>query len=295
MDAVEFARTRLGLEADEPQREMLRSRAKRGILNCTRQWGKSTVAAAKAVHRAFTVAKSTVIVASPGDRQSGEFIRKAEGMIESLDIRPVGDGYNRLSLLLPNGSRIVGLPASEGRIRGFSGLSMLVIDEAARVGDELYRELRPMLSVGNGDLWLMSTPFGKQGFFYETWEHAGPEWLRVRVVLATECPADFERSFVEEQRSAMGMESFRQEHMCEFVGSGMGVFDRDVVEAALDGDVEELGRLNRARGFGAPLLASHGSEKYTDRRNGRFRTIQGNLEEGNDVLCRIGFGAAAGS
>lgn len=45
------------------------------------------MAAAKAVHRAFTVAKSTVIVASPGDRQSGEFIRKAEGMIESLDIR----------------------------------------------------------------------------------------------------------------------------------------------------------------------------------------------------------------
>src|ERR1700722_19986635 len=78
-----------------------------------------------------------------GDRQSGEFIRKAEGMIESLDIRPVGDGYNKLSLLLPNGSRIVGLPASEGRVRGFSGLSMLVIDEASRVGDELYRELRP--------------------------------------------------------------------------------------------------------------------------------------------------------
>jgi hypothetical protein len=238
MDAVEFARTRLGLEADEPQREMLRSKAKRGILNCTRQWGKSTVAAAKAVHRAFTVAKCTVIVASPGDRQSGEFIRKAEGMIESLDIRPVGDGYNRLSLLLPNGSRIVGLPASEGRIRGFSGLSMLVIDEASRVGDELYRELRPMLSVGNGDLWLMSTPCGKVGFFYETWEHAGPEWLRVKVP-ATECPR-ISKEFLEEQRSAMGMESFRQEHMCEFVGSGLGVFDRDVVEAALDGDVEEL-------------------------------------------------------
>jgi hypothetical protein len=238
MDAAEFARVRLGFEADDRQHAVLRSKAKRGILNCTRQWGKSTVAAAKAVHRAFTTPKCTVIVASPGDRQSGEWMRKAEGMIESLDIRPRGDGYNKLSLLLPNGSRIVGLPASEPKIRGFSALSMLVIDEASRMEDELYRALRPMLAVGNGDLWLMSTPCGKRGFFYETWEHAGPEWLRVSVP-ATECPR-ISKEFLEEQRSAMGLESFRQEHMCEFVGSGMGVFDRDLVDAALDESVTEL-------------------------------------------------------
>ena len=121
---------------------------------------------------------------------------------------------------------------------GFSALSMLVIDEAARVEDELYRALRPMLAVGNGDLWLMSTPCGKRGFFYETWEHAGPEWLRVKVP-ATECPR-ISKEFLEEQRSVMGLESFRQEHMCEFVGSGMGVFDRDLVEAALDESFGEL-------------------------------------------------------
>jgi hypothetical protein len=237
-DTVWFARTRLGFDPDEPQQVMLRSLTRRGILNCTRQWGKSTVAAAKAVHRAFTVPKSTVIAASPGERQSGEWLRKAEEMVERLDIQPRGDGYNKLSLLLPNGSRIVGLPGTESRVRGFSAISMIVIDEAARVPDEMYRALRPMLSVSNGDLWLMSTPCGKRGFFYETWELAGPEWLRVRV-RATECPR-ISKEFLEEQRSVMGMESFRQEHMCEFVGSGMGVFDRDVVEAALDDELEPL-------------------------------------------------------
>ena len=84
----------------------------------------------------------------------------------------------------------------------------------------------------------MSTPCGKRGFFYETWELAGPEWLRVRVP-ATECPR-ISKEFLEEQRSAMGLESFRQEHMCEFVGSGMGVFDRDLVNEALDEGVTEL-------------------------------------------------------
>lgn len=238
MDAAEFAQTRLGFDADPAQREMLRSKTKRAILNCTRQWGKSTVAAAKAVHRAFTVAKCMVLVASPGGRQSGELMRKSEEMLERLDIQPRGDGYNELSLLLPNGSRIVGVPASEAKVRGYSALSMLMIDEASRVPDELYRALRPMLAVGSGDLWLMSTPCGKRGFFYETWEHAGPEWLRVKVP-ATECPR-ISKEFLEEQRSVMGLESFGQEHMCEFTGSGMGVFDRDLVEAALDESVGEL-------------------------------------------------------
>ena len=50
-------------------------------------------------------------------------------------------------------------------MRGFSAVSLLMIDEAARVDDAVYKALRPMLAVGNGDLWLMSTPLGRRGFF----------------------------------------------------------------------------------------------------------------------------------
>jgi hypothetical protein len=34
-----------------------------------------------------------------------------------------GDGDNGISLLLPNGSRIVGLPGTEATVRGFSAVS----------------------------------------------------------------------------------------------------------------------------------------------------------------------------
>ena len=134
-DAAEFARERLGFEPDEKQAEVLRSEAKRGILNCTRQWGKSTVAAAKAVHRAYTRPGSLVLVASPAERQSGEFLRKAAEMLARLGIAAAGDGDNAISLLLPNGSRIVGLPGTEATVRGFSAVSLLLIDEASRVED----------------------------------------------------------------------------------------------------------------------------------------------------------------
>ena len=75
VDAADFARTQLGFVPDAQQTEVLLSNAKRGILNCSRQWGKSTVTAAKAVHRAYTRPGCLVLVASPGERQSAEFLR----------------------------------------------------------------------------------------------------------------------------------------------------------------------------------------------------------------------------
>ena len=173
MDAAEFARKRLGFEPDERQAEVLLSEAKRGILNCSRQWGKSTVAAARRCTGPIRGAESLVLVASPTSGRAGSLCGRRRRWCE-LGIRPRGDGDNEISLLFPNGSRIVGLPGVEGTVRGFSAVSMLVIDEAARVEDAMYKALRPMLAVGDGDFWLMSTPCGKRGFFYEAWAHGGP-------------------------------------------------------------------------------------------------------------------------
>ncbi len=237
-DASIFARTRLAFDPDLKQTEVLRSDAKRGILNCSRQWGKSTVTAAKAVHRAFTRSESLVLVASPSERQSAEFMRKASGMVRQLGIRPKGDGKNDVSLLLPNGSRIIGLPGAEATVRGFSAVSLILIDEASRVSEEMYTALRPMLAVGDGDLWLMSTPWGQRGFFYEAWSGGDEEWFRVSVT-AHDC-ARISANFLDGERRAMDAAKFAQEYLCEFTGSGMEYFDRASIEAALDETVPEL-------------------------------------------------------
>ena len=65
--AVSFGRERLGFEADELQATVLRSQSGCGILNCSRQWGKSTVTAVKAVHRAYTVRRSALILVASSD------------------------------------------------------------------------------------------------------------------------------------------------------------------------------------------------------------------------------------
>jgi phage FluMu gp28-like protein len=236
--AVEFARERLSFQADPKQALVLESDAKRGILLCSRQWGKSTVSAVRVVHRAATVAGSLVVVASPSERQSAEWVRKAAGFVRRLGMRAKGDGDNAQSLVFPNGSRIVGLPGNDATVRGFSAVSLLLIDEAARVTDELYKSLRPMLAASRGDLWLMSTPFGKRGFFYDEWAEGGSGWERVSGP-ATEC-SRIDAAFLDDERRALGESWFAQEYLCEFVDNGENLFPRDLVESAVTRDVEAL-------------------------------------------------------
>src|SRR5437868_7837973 len=98
MEPLRFVRERLGFEPDEKQQIVLDPGVRRGLLNCSRQWGKSTVTAAKAVHRAYSTPGSLVVVVSPSGRQSGEFLRKAAGFVRRLGIRARGDGDNEISL-----------------------------------------------------------------------------------------------------------------------------------------------------------------------------------------------------
>ena len=102
----------------------------------------------------------------------------------------------------------------------------------------MYLAIRPMLAVSNGSLWLMSTPYGKRGFFYESWTNGGPDWLRVQVP-AEECPR-IPKAFLEEERGAMGDRWFRQEYQCDFVDSVSCVFDRDMLERAVTDKVKPL-------------------------------------------------------
>src|SRR5690348_11771315 len=76
MDCVTFARTRLAFEPDPTQARVLDHTIRRGILNCTRQWGKSTVMAIKALYQAHFFPGTLTLVLSPSERQSGLLVNK---------------------------------------------------------------------------------------------------------------------------------------------------------------------------------------------------------------------------
>lgn len=238
LDRVTFAREAFGFEPDGWQAKVLRWSGKRLLMCCARQTGKSTTAAVLALHEAIYRPGSLVLLVSPSLRQSSELFRKVTELLMRLEVGPKLTEDNKLSLAFESGSRVVSLPSSEATIRGFSGASLIVEDEASRVPDELYRAIRPMLATSGGRLVLMSTPWGRRGHFHEEWANGGPLWERVQVS-AYECPR-IATSFLEEERRSLGEVFFRSEYLCEFTESSGQLFAYEDVVAALDENVQPL-------------------------------------------------------
>jgi len=129
-----------------------------------------------------------------------------------------------------NFSRIVSLPGKEETIRGYSGVDLLIIDEAARVKDELNASVRPMLAVSGGRVVALTTPFGKRGWFHEGWISKRP-WLRI-MVTADQCPRISEE-FLRDELEDLGDYWYSQEDMCEFLDTIDQFFDTDAVLSAM--------------------------------------------------------------
>jgi len=236
LDSVRFARS-VGIEPDPWQADLLFSIEKRIMLLCSRQSGKTTIVAVLALHHALNNPNSLVLVLSPSLRQSSELFKKIIGFYQDLGTPIPSETQTALTLELTNKSRIVSLPGKEHTVRGYSGVSLLLIDEAARVSDELYYAVRPMLAVSQGRIILLSTPCGKRGFFFHEWDK-GQDWLKIKIT-GEQCPR-ISKNFLEQERRDLGERWFAQEYLCSFEESEAALFGYDVIQRALREDLEEL-------------------------------------------------------
>jgi hypothetical protein len=136
---------------------------------------------------------------------------------------------------LANGSRVVSLPGSERTTRGFSAATLVIMDEASRVPEELLAAIRPTLAVTDGRFFGLSTPAGKRGWFHEAWTK-GVGWERVQVK-AHECPR-IKPEFLAEEMAQLGPMIYSQEYDCQFVDAETSVFSSSLIEQALVDDFQ---------------------------------------------------------
>jgi len=192
-----------------------------------------------AARQAAFVPESLVLLLSPSLRQSSELFRKTREVLLALgDAAPPATEESALRLEFPNGSRVVCLPGREATVRGYSAPALIVEDEAARVDDALFQAVRPMLATSGGRLILLSTPWGRRGHFWQTWEHGGPDWHRVRVT-AADVPR-ISPAFLEAERLAIPAHVYRSEYGVEFVQTVDQVFGHDHIMMAISSDVLPL-------------------------------------------------------
>ena len=242
-DVAYFGYRKCGFRCDAQQRNIFRRSNKRVILNCSRQTGKSTTAALIAVHTACLQPASTIVVTAPTKQQIREFMRKVR---DFASVASASSRGGRFFVEFKNGSRIIGIAANEDNVRGFSAVTLPIIDEASRVKDEVYFALLPMLAVSNGGLWLLSTPKGQRGFFHAEWADTtngtidGPlstdNWVKITVT-AHQCER-IQTKFLQLQKIRLGERRFAQEYECTFVDTKHNVFHPEATRNAFRDDIQ---------------------------------------------------------
>ncbi len=207
----------------EAQEEVANSDARWKILCAGRRFGKTRLGVqmclqvALAGGRAWWVAP-TFSIARVGWRDIA-----ASAKSFPREIEPKVSLANMQIDLHSGGSIAVRSADNPQRLRG-EGLDFLVMDEAAFVKPEVWQEvLRPTLTERKGSALFISTPMGRDNWFFDLWETAeeAENWERFRFATVDNPMIDPEE--VEAAKGEVGSIVFAQEYLAEFVDAGQGM------------------------------------------------------------------------
>ena len=179
------------------------------FLLCGRQSGKSAAASIKFGTRAATIPKSIILMIAYTEKQAYPLFLKTLMFLEAKYKHMIAKPAPTKHIInLKNGSVIMCYAAGltgEG-LAGYT-VTDLVIDEAAPMAREVFIKVTPMLSVTGGSLDILSTPRGKEGYFYECSDHPDlgdrikPNFTRFYVSAET-CPRH-SKEFLENEKAGM--------------------------------------------------------------------------------------------
>src|SRR3990167_3048599 len=294
------------MRLDKWQEEILN--AKGHVLLCTgRQVGKTTIFARKAAEYMISFPGSSIIVVSLTEDQAQlmiimvlDYLQRKERETKTKIVGPGQSSKTKNKIILRNKSQILARPVGNtgDAVRGFTA-NVLIIDEASRMPELMWTAAMPTLATTSGEIWMCSTPFGKQGYFWDcfnnaqlkksemykvfyvnTWDvyHDRPiadDWTEIKKKRAIE--------FLEEQKKTMSTLQFGQEYLGLFVEDLARFISDEIIEKAcvlksravhITGREYYLG-LDVAR-MGGDEIAFEGLDKIDDK---HIEQIQNDVEK----------------
>src|SRR3990167_1759277 len=218
----------LNLKLDDWQKEILEYDGNIA-LRSGRQVGKSTIISVKAAEFALKNPDKTILIISATERQAHLLFEKTLGYLSDTarnEIKKGRDKPTKHVLKLKNGSRIYSLPTgmSGYGIRGYT-IDMLIADEAAFIPEAVWRAVTPMLATTKGNLILLSTPFGRAGYFYSCFSNPV---FKTWHISSLDC-SRIDKIFLEQEKKRMSKLQFAQEYLGEFVDELRQFFPSDLI------------------------------------------------------------------
>lgn len=215
-----------------------------------RQVGKSTVVSKKAAQFARDNPKAVIMVIAASQRQSSLLFEKIRGEIDVMERKrqvKYGEKPTMTKIRLKNGATILTFPAGRTGwfIRGFT-IDLLIVDEAAYVSEEVYKSIMPMIAVSKklrklGHIILLSTPFGKGGYFFST--HQDKDYRQFHIS-SEKCPR-IPKTFLYKEKSRLTKAEYAQEYLGEFIDEWNQFFPTNLIKKCMtfyEWDTKEIDR-----------------------------------------------------
>ena len=230
------------MEYDDFQKAILK--AEGNIILCTgRQVGKTTIFAHKAADYLLQHPDCQIIVVSLTEDQAKLIIIMILSYLEKnhrKEIKKKKNETNSGRITLRNKSRVISRPVGNtgDAVRGFTA-DILIIDEASRMPKMMWAAAKPTLATTAGKIWMCSTPFGKQGYFYECWLNKNKRYT----VFHVNTPEVYENrkwenperkkealKFLEEEHRDMSELEYGQEYLGLFLDDLRQFFSDEVID-----------------------------------------------------------------
>lgn len=265
------------IELDPWQKEILSYQGH--VLLCTgRQVGKTTIFARKAAEYMLAHAEARIIVVSLTEDQAQLMIIMVLDYLEKNHKKLIAKGSKKPTknrIWLTNKAQILARPVGNtgDAVRGFTG-DVLIIDEASRMPELMWTAARPTLLTTGGEIWMCSTPFGKQGYFYECFEnkaqrykvfHISSEEVISKRALSeawTQRKREAAIKFLEEEKKSMSATRYGQEYLGKFMDDLNQYFSDELIDTICCLDKSKVPRpsINREYFLGVDI-ARMGSDE----------------------------------
>lgn len=162
------------INLDKWQREVLDHKG--DLLLCTgRRVGKTYILARKAIDLMAKKPNTPIIMISLTEDQAMIIMSMALNYAREKYPRLIGKGKNKPTMksMHVNGGKMIVRPVGNtgDGARGFEG-GVLIVDEASRMPKRFWIAAKPIILTTGGEIWMGSTPHGKQGYFWEKFDEA---------------------------------------------------------------------------------------------------------------------------
>lgn len=248
-----FSEVMLGHQLFKYNKEYADSNERFLIYRSGRQAGKTMTTAVKAIHWSFFAPilsqdarekkEATIIIAAPTQNQASIMFDRIRTLVKNSEFLSKYVMRSTQTEMWVQWLNKGGITKIYVRATGETGVTLrgysphvIIADECAFIKRSIMVAFLPSGMATQANVWLTSTPFGKQGYFYESSMASRPRvedglWMEFHVK-STDNPKIAEDPLFLEQVKQLSQEEYTQEVLGEFLDIGDSLIPFDLLMAA---------------------------------------------------------------